>query len=128
MSNKLKKIIYTVFFTLVGCLMLLPSFKVTAQGFEFDPDSKIQKSLNLPSAEPNTIAIRVIQWVLGSLGLVAVIMILYGGFTWMTAAGNEERLKNAKKILASATIGLVIVLLSWAILTFVVGTVRNVTS
>ncbi|MFA5107528.1 MAG: hypothetical protein WC497_04350 [Patescibacteria group bacterium] len=61
----------------------------------------------------------IIQWVLGFLALVAVIMIIYGGFIWLTAAGNEERVGQAKKIISAAIIGLVIILLAWAITWFV---------
>lgn len=129
MKNKFKKIINTTLYTLLGCFLLFfPFYTLLAQGFEFDPGNNIQKRLKLPEAEPESIAIKVIQWILGTLGLIAVIMILFGGFMWMTAAGNEEKVKKAKAILTSAVIGLVIVLLSWAILTFVVSTVKNVTS
>ncbi len=61
----------------------------------------------------------IISWVLGFLALVAVIMIIYGGFIWLTAAGNEERIASAKKIISAAIIGLVIILLAWAIVWFV---------
>ena len=61
----------------------------------------------------------IIQWVLGFLALVAVIMIIYGGFIWLTAAGNEERVGQAKKIISAAINGLVIILLAWAITWFV---------
>lgn len=61
----------------------------------------------------------IIMWVLGFLALVAVIMIIYGGFIWLTAAGNEERVGSAKKIISAAIIGLVIILLAWAITWFV---------
>lgn len=72
--------------------------------------------------------IRVVQWFLGFLALVAVIIIMYGGFLWMTAAGNEDRIARAKKTIIRAAIGLVIILLSWAIVIFVVRFVTNSTS
>ncbi|MFH1534374.1 MAG: hypothetical protein ABIF80_00130, partial [Patescibacteria group bacterium] len=65
------------------------------------------------------------QWILGLLGLIAVIMILIGGFKWMTAGGNEEKIESAKKLLTSAIIGLVIVLLAWAIVIFALGVLQN---
>lgn len=109
-------------------MLFFPFYTLLAQGFEFDPGDRIKTRLKLPEAEPESMTIKVIQWILGTLGLVAVVMIILGGFIWMTAAGNEEKVKKAKAILTSAVIGLVIVLLSWAILTFVVSTVKNVTS
>jgi len=131
MKNKFRKIINTSLFTLLGCFLLFfPFYTLLAQDFEFDPGNNIQKRLNLPNPKygPESIATKVIQWILGILGLVAVVMIILGGFIWMTAAGNEEKVRKAKAILTSAIIGLVIVLLSFAILILVVRTVNNVTT
>ena len=72
--------------------------------------------------------IKIVQWVLGFLGLIAVIMILIGGFQWMTAGGNEEKVASAKKVISAAVIGLIVVLLAWAIVIFVVQTTNNVTT
>ncbi len=69
--------------------------------------------------------ISIVSWVLGFLALVAVIMIIYGGFIWMMAAGNEERIASAKKIISAAIIGLVIILLAWAIVWFVTSGLLN---
>lgn len=69
--------------------------------------------------------ISIVSWVLGFLALVAVVMIIYGGFTWLTAAGNEERIASAKKIISAAIIGLVIILLAWAIVWFVTSGLLN---
>lgn len=96
------------------------------EGVQFDPENKIANATKLTTKSPVSITIATIQWALGMLGLVAVVMVLYGGATWMTAAGNEERIKKAKDILKAALIGLVVVLLSWAIVTFVVQKTRDV--
>ena len=65
------------------------------------------------------IVITVIQWVLGLLGLVAVILLIYAGFLWMTAAGDKAKIDRAKLVIRNTVIGLVIILLSWAIVLFV---------
>ena len=67
-------------------------------------------------------AIDFIQFALGFLSLVAVMMILYGGFTWMTSSGSENQVTRAKKILYAAIIGLVITTSAWAIVSFVIKT------
>jgi len=81
----------------------------------------------LGTADLKTTVINIISWVLGILALVAVVMIIIGGFQWMTAAGNEEKIEKSKKIISAAVIGLIIVLLAWAIVIFVAGTTSNVT-
>jgi len=53
-------------------------------------------------------------------------MILYAGFQWMTAGGNEDKVSSAKKIISAAVVGLIIILLAWAIVNFVLKTASNV--
>ncbi|MFH0956142.1 MAG: hypothetical protein V1801_02950, partial [Candidatus Falkowbacteria bacterium] len=48
--------------------------------------------------DPRAIAAQVINIILGFLGIVAVIIILLGGFKWMTAGGNEDKVGEAKKL------------------------------
>lgn len=85
-------------------------------------------SLGLGTADLKNTVINILNWVLGILALVAVIMIIMGGFQWLTAAGNEEKIEKAKKVISAAVIGLIIVLLAWAIVIFVAGTTKNVTT
>lgn len=79
------------------------------------------------SADLKQTVVNIISWFLGLLGLIAVVMILYGGFVWMTAGGNEDKVDTAKQIISAAAIGLVIVLIAWAIVNFVIRTTSNVT-
>jgi hypothetical protein len=88
----------------------------------------VGSSLGLGSADLKQTVINVISFVLGLLGLIAVIMILYGGFIWLTAGGNEDKVGSAKKIISSAIIGLIVILLAWAIVNFVVKATVNVTA
>lgn len=53
------------------------------------------------------------------VGIAAVIMIIVGGFRYITSAGNQERVKAAKNTLVYAIIGLVIVALAQVIVRFV---------
>lgn len=69
----------------------------------------------------------IINVLLGFLGVIAVLLILVGGFKWMTAAGNEEKVAEAKKLLGGGVIGLVIILAAFAIAAFVVGQLSNAT-
>lgn len=53
------------------------------------------------------------------VGIVAVVMVIYGGFRYVTSGGKQESVTNAKNTLLYAVIGLVIVALSQAIVHFV---------
>jgi len=74
------------------------------------------------------IAGTVIQLVLGLLGLIALVIVLYAGFMWMTSAGNEEKISQAKKMLVAGVIGLVIILASYAITSFILGAIQEGTN
>lgn len=70
---------------------------------------------------------QLINVLLSVLGVIAVIIILMGGFKWMTAAGNEEKVGEAKKLLGAGIVGLVIILAAFAIASFVISNLANAT-
>lgn len=78
-------------------------------------------------ASPEDIVVNIINWVLGILALIAVIMVLIGGFRWMTAGGNEEKVDGAKKLLLAAVIGLVIIMAAWGISIYAIGVLGGAT-
>ena len=63
---------------------------------------------------------QIVRLLLGFLGIIAILLMLYGGFVWFTSAGNEEKVGQAKKIISAAIIGLVIIFISYAIAQFVI--------
>lgn len=69
----------------------------------------------------------VIQIVLSLLGVIFLVLLIYGGFLWMTARGNEQQVEKAKEVMYSAIIGLMIVLGAYAISTFVLTSLTNET-
>lgn len=89
--------------------------------------SGIGDTLILGNSNPEQLAINVVNWILGILALIAVIMILIGGFRWMTAGGNEEKVESAKKLLIAALIGLVIILAAWGLAVYAINNLLNFT-
>ena len=65
---------------------------------------------------------RIIRVVLGLLGMGAIVLMLYAGFTWMTSMGNQEKIDKAKKTIFGAAIGLAIILSAYAITNFILKT------
>ena len=61
----------------------------------------------------------IINYLLGILGLVAVAFLIYAGVLMVTAGGNDDQIGKARKIITYAVVGIVIILLSWTIVTFV---------
>lgn len=63
--------------------------------------------------------VKIINLVLKILGILVIILILFAGFQWMTAAGNEDQVKKAQATLKNAIIGLVIIMLAWSVSYFI---------
>lgn len=57
----------------------------------------------------------IVQVLLGFVGTIFIILIIVAGVQWMTSGGNEEKIKQAKRHLVNATIGLTIVFMAYAI-------------
>jgi len=71
---------------------------------------------------------RLINVVLGFLGIVLLGLILWAGFLWMTAGGNADQVKTARAYMSNAIIGLIIVVAAFAITNFVLTSLVNVTT
>ncbi len=120
MKNKLFKNIAAAAVFVFLFSMMATTVAIAAPDLGFD----YANNLNLSTAtetDPKQMAIDVVKYLMTFLGIIAVVVILYGGFIWMTASGNEDKVAQAKKIIIAGAIGLVIVLAAYAIVNFVVG-------
>ncbi|MFH1170963.1 MAG: hypothetical protein V1778_00260 [bacterium] len=110
-----------VFLLLGGALIRFIYQALNAQN-----PNDISASIGLGTASLSATTLSILRTVLGLLGIIGVAMIIWGGYMWMTAAGNEKRIERAKQILTAAITGVVILLLSWAIVWFVIQSTTNV--
>ena len=62
----------------------------------------------------------VIAGALSLLGAIFIILVIIGGYLWMTAGGNEEKVSKAQSYIKQAAIGLIITLSTWAIWDFLI--------
>jgi hypothetical protein len=99
-------------------LVMLPQLALALNPSNFNNGTG---SINLGTADLLATVVNVINWILGFLVLIAVIIILIGGFKWMTAGGNEEQVGGARKTIIAGVIGLIIVLAAYAIASFVIN-------
>ncbi|MBT3690116.1 hypothetical protein HOE31_01885 [bacterium] len=106
----------------VAVFMLLTTIAFAQDDFGLEP---VVES-GLGTTDIRLVIINIIRVALGFLGILAVIIILYGGYVWMTSAGNDENVNKAKRILVNGVIGLVIILSSYAIVTFVFNKMEDV--
>ncbi|MBU4314973.1 hypothetical protein KJ673_01050 [Patescibacteria group bacterium] len=80
-------------------------------------------STGLGQADLKSTIGNLIRVFLGFLGVIAVVIVLLGGFKWMTASGNEDKVSDAKKMLIAGIIGLAIILAAYAITSFVIESI-----
>jgi len=123
---KTKKIIALILVIAFSLILLAPSanaFSLSEQVKNFG--SKLYGGDTVRA--PQEIAASFIQAGLGFLGLLFFMLILYGGYMYMTAMGKDEQVKKAKNVLIYASIGLIIVLSAFAIASFVLSNIIRAT-
>lgn len=81
---------------------------------------------NAPKSLQTTIG-EIIKIFLGLLGVIFMILIVLAGYKWMTALGSEEQVSKAKSQLKSSVIGLMIVVMSYALTVLVLRSVFEAT-
>lgn len=84
---------------------------------------------NITASENNAEAMisLAINTVLSFIGVIFLVLAIYGGYTWMTARGNEELVTKAKNTLTNAIIGLILVLAAYGISWYVVKVLGDAT-
>ena len=107
----LHTVVFFVFF------LSLPAFAQDLLGTE------VGAYAGLTNADPRLMVALIIKWVMGLMGLGALVIFLYSGFEWMTSMGNDEKVKDAKKRILYTVIGMAILLSAYAITMFVFKTV-----
>ena len=86
------------------------------EGYE---DLPVVEETGLGDQDPVRLTVNIIAWALSLLGLIFLCLIIYGGFAWLFAGGNEDKIKKAKGIIKNATIGLFIVVASYGIVNYI---------
>lgn len=107
---------------LLGGIFLLPQ-GIFAQ--TIDTGLEFAEGTGLTNTDPRVVAANIIRVVLGFLGIIAVILVLYAGFVMMTSEGNEEKVNKSKDVLKAAVIGLIIILSAFGIVSFILGVLTS---
>ena len=107
-------------------VIICPIFVATVQAQDLGLNEV--NNIGLPSGtnDPKQMAIDVVTYLMTFLGIIAVVVVLLGGFKWMVAAGNDDKVAEAKKTIIAGIIGLVIIIAAYAIVQIIVGTTMNV--
>ncbi|MCH7759517.1 hypothetical protein IID20_04120 [Patescibacteria group bacterium] len=67
----------------------------------------------------------IIGYILGLVGVLALVMFIYGGILWMTSAGSAEKIKKGKDTIVWAVLGLALIFFSYAMVEFILKALLN---
>jgi len=119
----MKKTIYGFFFLILISAIFLSSYKLTVATAGIIPPEQLKGTDTAITATTiQSLALTAFNWFVWIAGIICVGGIIYGGIMFATAAGNEDRSGKAKTILLYSIIGGAVILLAWAILTFITTT------
>lgn len=74
-----------------------------------------------PGACIATIVGRAVQVLLGLLGIVLFVLLIYAGFLWMTAGGDTKKVTEARTMIVNAVAGMAVIAVSYAVASFILG-------
>jgi Na+/proline symporter len=117
----MKKLFLTIFITLISISIFLPVKAADISDAFKTSSSTLSQTTNEAgffqddSNNINSLIQTGINILLSFLGVIFTIIIIYSGFRWMTANGNPETIAQAKNLLKNGAIGLIIVLVAYAI-------------
>ena len=123
MANSKKRRLLILFMTFL-IFFFFSNFLLAQTGDEYI-EELTEGTVILKEGDLEIIIYNIIQYILSFLGVAAILVIIYGGYLWMTAGGSEEKINKAKKIVTQAVIGLVVIILAYAISLFVIYLIRG---
>lgn len=125
----MKTLAKTFFFVAAIILLAVGVFPVAAQVATLNPTDCTTLGLNCPGgtgAKPlfNFIS-KIVNWFLGFVGLLAAIMLIWGGIKYIISLGDEQEAETAKKLILYAIIGLLVIGIAAAVVNFVLFAINN---
>ena len=125
--KKITKII-TQTFTGLGALACLFSSRLLASATSVQEGANAARADGMPTEliGDNGVFSRITNTVLLIVGLISVIMLVYGGLRYILSGGDSKKVTDAKNTVLYAIIGLIISMLAYAIVHFVLNSVIGV--
>ncbi len=106
------------------CCVASVNNEAPPSGFGFEKVNNVASQAGYNPGNEPTLDERIssiISTFLSFLGVIFMLLMIYGGFNWMTAEGDEQKVERAKDTIRAAVIGLVIVIAAYAISIFAIS-------
>ncbi len=100
-----------------------------AQNFGADKLQEVGTAANITTTLTLPVLIgNLVRTFIGLLGIVFLLLMIYAGYLWFSAQGDEDKVKHAKDLLKNAVVGLIIITAAYAIASFVINAVIATTT
>jgi hypothetical protein len=119
MSKKIKNLALAILLSLN--LIATPVLAASSTGTIDDSCSDFQKQNGMCEGTLRDMILKILNWFLFFLGLVATGFCIYGGFMYVTSAGNDQNIEKAKKLIIYAAIGIIVIMLSAVLINALIG-------
>ena len=129
MKNLMKKkyIFYLIFVNLIFFIFLIPSSVILAEAPPAKPSQTMNLNVPIGNITGGEVNIQLLgnylaawyNFLLGSVGIIATIVIMWGGFKWLSSRGDTKQISDAQDIIFSAIAGLIIAFGSFLIISLV---------
>ncbi len=121
-QNKNKKFVFLslflAFFVLANTALASQALdglnSSAGKGYNNNPGDVSNLVTNIPQKIGQIVGVA-----LSLVGVMFLVLMIYGGFTWMMARGNEQDVEKAKRLIEAAVVGLIIVMSAYAITSFI---------
>lgn len=114
----------------LGALLCLSTSRVLASALPVQEGANAARADGMPTEliGDNGVFSRLTNTILLIVGLISVIMLVYGGLRYILSGGDSKKVTDAKNTILYAIIGLIISLLAFAIVNFVLNSVVGITN
>lgn len=123
----MKKIITATLIVVFSLFLVAPALAtvpITSTTPSGGGSQKVKSNQTLPNplktTDVNVLIGNIINFVLGFVGTISLLLFIYGGFTWMLSGGSAEKVKKGKDIIVWAVIGLFVVFMAYMMVRFVI--------
>ncbi|MDD4290235.1 MAG: hypothetical protein PHH83_03065 [Patescibacteria group bacterium] len=127
--RKINQIIFTILIIFIFSFVLIPANAYASSGRNI-----VINGLNVTAntaglqngSTPKDMVTNILGYVLGFLGIIVFINIIFAGYQWIMAGGNEETISKAKNRIKNSVIGLIIIIGAYLITSNLFSAVKNV--
>ena len=102
-------------------LLLLMLVPVVAFAADLPEAGALPENSGLPETDLPSFIGTIIQWILGIIGVILIALFVYGGFTYATSAGSQDKIDTGKKIMMYAIIGIVIIVIAFVLTDYIIS-------